>query len=78
MLITVHGMLCDFDLQGKKDKQGNPIPTVDVYTGGDIVKIKGLAGKKELIGKHVDILCDFKLVEIDGKTYKVLTACKEQ
>lgn len=77
MKVTVHGMLCDFDLQGKKDKQGNPVPTVDVYSGGDIVKIKNVTGKKELVGTHVDILCDFELIEFNGKLYKVFSACKE-
>lgn len=78
MQVTVHGMLCNFNLAGKHDKQGNPIPTVDVYSGGEVVTIRGLPGKQELIGKHVDILCDFELVEYNGKLFKVFKACKEK
>lgn len=78
MKVTVHGMLCSFDPAGKKDKQGNPIPTIDLYSDGDVVTVRGVSAKKDLIGCMYDILCDFKIVEIDGKTYKVFTACKEQ
>lgn len=78
MKVTVHGMLCDFDPAGKKDKQGNPVPTVDLYSGGEVVKIKGVTAKEEMKGMHFDIVCDFELIEFNGKIYKVFTACKEQ
>ena len=77
MKVTVHGMLCDFDPAGKKDKQGNPVPTVDIYSGGEVVKIKGVTAREEMKGCHFDVLCDFELVEFNGKIYKVFTACKE-
>ncbi len=78
MKVTVHGMLCDFDPAGKKDKQGNPVPTVDLYSGGEVVKIKGVNAKKDQIGSFFDILCDFELIEFNNKIYKVFTSCKEQ
>lgn len=77
MKVTVHGMLCAFDPAGKKDKQGNLIPTVDLYSEGEVVKIKGVVANEKMVGTYCDIPCDFKLVEIEGKLYKVFTACKE-
>lgn len=78
MRITVHGMLCDYNAAGKRDKLGNPIPTVDLYSGGEVIKIKGVNAKSEQIGSYFDILCDFELIEYNNKYYKVFTACKEQ
>lgn len=77
MKVTVHGMLCAFDPSGKKDKQGNPVPTVDLYSGGEVVKIKGVTANDKMIGTFCDIPCDFELIEFNNKIYKVFTACKE-
>ena len=78
MKVTVHGMVCNFNPEGKKDKDGNPIPTVDLYSDGDLVTVRKVTASDKSIGTYVDILCDLDVGIYNDKVYKIFTACKEQ
>ena len=78
MKVTVHGMVCNFNPEGKKDKVGNPIPTIDLYSDGDLVTVRKVTASDKSIGTYVDILCDLDVGIYNDKVYKIFTACKEQ
>lgn len=77
MKVTVHGMICAFNPEGKKDKDGNPIPTVDIYSDGDLVTVRRVTASDKMIGTYVDIPCKLEVGIFNDKVFKILTACKE-
>lgn len=77
MKVTVHGMVCAFNPEGKKDKEGKPIPTVDIYSDGDLVTVRKVKATENMIGTYVDIPCNLEVGIYNDKIFRILTACKE-
>lgn len=69
MQATITGMVCSVNPEGAKDKVGNPIPTVDLYSGGEVVKVRGLKCSDKHIGTYVDVPCKVQIKEYEGRKY---------
>lgn len=69
MVAIINGMVCAVNPEGSKDRDGNPVPTVDLYSSGEVVKVRGIKCKEEHIGSYVDIPCKIQIKEFDGRKY---------
>lgn len=78
MVATISGMVCSFNPEGTKDREGNPIPTTDLYSSGEVVKVKGLAVTEKHIGTYIDVTCKIQLKDFDGRKYLSVEAVPEK
>lgn len=74
MKVTVQGMICGFKPDGAKDKDGKPIPVTDIYSDGDIVNIRCLSVDPAKIGTQVNVLCELRFGNYEGRSYHTFTA----
>lgn len=78
MKATISGMVCAVNLNGAKDKDDNPIPVTDLYSDGEVVRVRGLMVDNGLIGTWADVACRIQLKDWDGKKYISVTALSEE
>ena len=69
MVATITGMICSVNHEGAKDREGNAIPTVDIYSGGEVVKVRGVKVNEKLVGSYIDVLCKIQLKDWEGRKY---------
>ena len=78
MKATITGMVCAFNPAGAKDKDNNPIPVTDIYSDGEVVKVRGLAVNEKTIGCWIDVVCSVQLKDFDGKKYLSVSALPKE
>lgn len=69
MKAVITGMVCAFNPNGAKDKDDQPIPVTDLYSDGEVVKVRGLVVTEKHIGTYVDVACKVQLKDWNGNKY---------
>lgn len=74
MKAVISGMVCSVNPNAAKDKDDKPVPVTDLYSDGEVVRVRGLLVDNGLIGTWVDVTCRIQLKDWDGKKYISVSA----
>lgn len=69
MKAVISGMVCAYKADGAKDKDDNPIPVTDLYSDGEVIRVRGLVVNEKAVGSWVDVPCKIQLKDWNGTKY---------
>ncbi len=78
MIATINGMVCACNKQEPKEKNEQPVYITDLYSGGEVVKVRNLKTNEANIGCFIDVLCNVQLKDWEGRKYISVQAIPQE
>lgn len=78
MIALINGMVCACNEQPAKEGSSEPIFVTDIYSGGEVVKVRNLKTNEANIGCFIDVLCNIQLKDWDGRKYISVQAIPQE